>query len=139
MNPKLVMLEGYDEELNEMERYLGRELTEYDLNNPELMGVWVTVIRGIGKVFKGIGKGIGRRHRRKEGERVAAARSRLLLQRRQKRADYLENLRLRNYQQQYPQSRAMTPQLKRAQLNKSILYIGAPLFIGFVYWQMTKD
>lgn len=138
MNPKLVMLEGNEEALGELEMYLGRELTEYDLDNPELMGAWVQIIKGLGKGLKAIGKGIGRRHRRKEGARVQAARQRLILQRRQKRSDYLENLRLRNWQDQNKQT-AQVQRFKKGQLNKNILYIGAPLFAGLVYYLMTKD
>lgn len=130
-NPKLVILEGSDEYINYLENYLGVEITENDLYDPELMGQWIKIIKGAGKVLKKMGQGMGRRHRRKESERVAVATLKIKRERIEKQKRYAENVaKARN-------KAAQIFQMSTLKKPKTLLTLGIPL-VALGAWYMSQ-
>lgn len=131
-NPKLVVLEGSSDCINYLESYLGIEITERDLYDPELMGQWIKIIKGAGKVLKKLGQGMGRRHRRKESERVAIATLKIKRERIEKRKRYAENV-------EKARSKASEFfQMSNIKKPKTLLTLGLPIAALGAYYMLQR-
>lgn len=89
--PKLVTLYG-EENVRKLARHYNVEpadIIHYSELHPELLGAWITIIKGIGKAVAGIGSGIAKGVRAKRARKAKAKakaakkRQQLLMQQRQ--------------------------------------------------------
>ncbi len=127
MRPKLITLEGNEDAIQELESMLGYEITEYDLENPELMGGYVAILKKLGKGFNKIGAALGKRRRRKEAGRVESARKRLLSVRASKEFNYKENV-------EKAKEAARVAWNKQTPKKKNLIMYGVPLALMAYYF-----
>ncbi len=133
MKPRLVMLEGDYDNIEDYEDYLGMDLTRQDVDDPEFMGIIYSIIKAVYKGGKAITKGAIKRHRRKESERVAAARSRIILQRRRRKAQAIEKAR--------SIQASLIAQARQKMSRKNLLLLGIPIvgIVAFMLMRGRKD